>query len=116
MGATWFLGKMGRQAIIDELEASGSDEPALLYAAKQRLLSPQRSGRMLGWTCAALCLPLSISPAGIMLAIPLLPLAIFALVRSGGNIRTINEAYEDCLKRVERGPAFLPGGAGAPRL
>jgi hypothetical protein len=87
--------KVDRRAVIGELKLAGSTDPDILYAVKDRLLAPSKRARTVGWVCIGLGSALAMTVFGLVFTLVLVPAGIILLLRSRGNIKTIDAAFDE---------------------
>jgi hypothetical protein len=73
-GAGHPFAKLDKQSVIGTLKATGSRDPDVLYAQKQKLLTPGKHLRMLGMICIVIGVAFTVT---VILAIAGIPSVIF---------------------------------------
>jgi hypothetical protein len=89
--------KIDKQSVIGTLKATGSRDPDILHAQKQKLLAPNKNLLILSYICIGGGILLSLT---VILAIAGIPIALFGLWVwrfSSKNIAAVEAGYSEYL-------------------
>ena len=93
--------RLDPQLIRGELKRVGSSDPDVLYSTKMMLLALPKAATKLGWMLVALSVIAVVTIIGIPIAIGLLPVAIFLLMRGSANKKTIETVFAEFTRTIE---------------
>jgi len=102
---------LDRQTVIGALKASGSKDPDVLYTTKKKLIEQTRGLRMWSWIPIICGVLLSLTIIGAFLGIPMIIIGVWLRMKTGKNLRMVDEAYNEYLNSVGAPPAMSAAAA-----
>jgi len=96
--------KVDKQGVIGTLKATGSTDPDILYAQKQKLLGPLNNLKKISFVLMGGGALLTVMVVTAFAGIPLAVFGIWMYRHSTKNIATLDEAYSEYLSTVKRAP------------